>query len=74
MVSDISGPMYLAFFIYTGAGMDIIMLGRNLVAVFMIFGVRSSLIVFSTYVGGKCAGSPPEYYERYWMTFLTQVH
>ncbi|KAL3921296.1 MAG: hypothetical protein SGPRY_004953 [Prymnesium sp.] len=94
VVNDISGPMYLAFFVYTGAGMDVQarpsaslllrlhvldhgtaskMLFRNLGAVSMIFAVRCVLIVLSTYVGGKLAGSHPEVCSRYWMTFLTQA-
>jgi hypothetical protein len=53
--------------------MDVQMLWRNIAAVSLIFGVRSTLIIVSTYVGGRCASSPPEFYNRYWMTFLTQA-
>lgn len=65
--------MYLLFFTYTGAGMDVVMLYRNLGATSLIFVTRSCLIVISTLLGGKCAASPPEHYQRYWMAFLTQA-
>ena len=73
VVADISGPMYLLFFTYTGAGMDVIMLYRNIGAMSFIFITRAVLIVFSTRFGGFCASSPVEHSQRYWMSFLTQA-
>lgn len=49
------------------------MLYRNFVAATMIFAVRTGLIVISTYLGGRCANSPPEFCRHYWMSLLTQA-
>ena len=72
-VTDLSGPIYLLFFTFTGITMDLGVLWRNRSACILLFGSRSVFIVLGSRIGGQLGGQPAEYYDRYWMSFLTQA-
>lgn len=72
-VHDLSGPIYLLFFTFTGITMDIGVLWRNRSACILLFGSRTICIYIASKLGGRLANQPPEYTDRYWMTFLTQA-
>jgi len=70
---DVSNPLLLFFFVYTGLTMDLLSLSRNWLACILLFGSRCTGIVVGSRLGGIVGGQPPEYYKRYWMAFLTQA-
>jgi hypothetical protein len=72
-VHDLSGPIYLLFFTFTGITMDIGVLWRNRSACILLFGSRTICIYIASKIGGRLANQPAEYTDRYWMTFLTQA-
>ena len=72
-VTDLSGPIYLLFFTFTGITMDLGVLWRNRSACILLFGARSLSIIAGSRLGGQLGGQPAEYYNRYWMAFLTQA-
>jgi len=69
----LSGPVYLLFFTFTGITMDLGVLWRNRSACILLFGARSLSIIAGSRLGGQLGGQPAEYYNRYWMAFLTQA-
>ena len=53
--------------------MDLGVLWRNRSACILLFGARSLSIIAGSRLGGQLGGQPAEYYNRYWMAFLTQA-
>ena len=72
-VHDLSGPIYLFFFTYTGVCMDLGVLTRNIPACFLMFTTRTVCIFVGSWMGASIAQQPPEYRNRYWMAFITQA-
>ena len=72
-VHDLSGPIYLLFFTFTGINMDLGVLWRNRSACVLLFGTRSVCIYVGAKLGGLLGEQPAEYVDRYWMTLLTQA-
>ena len=72
-VDAVSGPIFLFFFCYTGVSMNVGVLLRNVGVCLFVFSARLLLVILSTRVGGKFAGSPPEHSDAYWGTLLTQA-
>lgn len=73
IVNDVSAPMFLFFFTFTGVCMDVGVLARNLPACLLIFSTRLVCIVVSSYVGGRLSKSPEDHSTKYWMAFITQA-
>lgn len=69
----LSGPVFLLFFVLTGASMDLATLWRNAGAAFFLFTIRSTGIVSGTLLGGVLANQHKVYTTKYWMAFLTQA-
>jgi hypothetical protein len=72
-VHDLSGPIYLFFFTYTGVCMDLGVLARNLPACALLFTTRTVCIFMGSWLGASLAQQPPEHRNLYWMAFLTQA-
>eukprot|EP00965_Chrysotila_dentata_P188673 6172875-Pleurochrysis_carterae.AAC.2 len=53
--------------------MDLMSLQRNWLACVLLFAARTGGIYLGSGVGGKVGGQPKEFYEKYWMSFLTQA-
>jgi len=73
IMHDVAGPVLLIFFVYTGLTMDLMSLQRNWLACVLLFAARTGGIYLGSGVGGKVGGQPKEFYEKYWMSFLTQA-
>ena len=72
-VHDLSGPIYLFFFTYTGVCMDLGVLARNVPACALLFTTRTVCIFIGSWLGASLAQQPPEHRNLYWMSFLTQA-
>ena len=73
LCDQVSGPVFLLFFTYTGVSMNVGVLLRNVPACLFVFTVRSVLMYASSTLGGTLASSPPAHTAAYWKTFLTQA-
>jgi len=68
------GPyIYVAFFVLSGAAMNLGIVANVISITLILFGVRLVSLMIGGFVGGKLAGDPPIYNRIAWMPYVTQA-
>ena len=68
------GPyVYVAFFVLSGAAMNLGIVVNVIGITLILFGVRLVSLMIGGYVGGRLAGDPPLFNRLAWMPYVTQA-
>lgn len=68
------GPVvYVAFFVLSGAAMNLGVVTDVIGITLILFGVRLISLMIGGLVGGKLAGDPPKFNRLAWMPYVTQA-
>lgn len=73
ILERVSPYVYVAFFVLSGAAMNIGIVVSVLGVTLMLFGVRLVSLMIGGYVGGRLAGDPPLFNRIAWMPYVTQA-
>ncbi len=72
-IHDIGPPIYTAFFVLTGATLDLDVLQKTWFVAVIICGIRLFTIFIGSYTGGMLGGDPPLHNRVSWMALVTQA-
>ena len=72
-MDDVSIPIYIGFFVITGASINIEVLKTGWVIGVIIVIVRTFMIYISSLISGFFAGDKPIIYKNTWLGFITQA-
>ena len=72
-MNDISTPIYIGFFVITGASINVNVLKTGWVIGIAIVVIRIILISFGSRISGYLAGDKPIIYKNTWLGFITQA-
>lgn len=73
LLHDVGPPVYMAFFVLTGASLDIEVLVETWPIAITLFLVRMLTRFIGTFIGGTLAGDPPLHNRVSWLAFITQA-
>lgn len=73
LLHDLSVPVYVAFFTFTGLVLELSLLWVMLPFAGLLFIVRALSIFIGTNLGGRIAKAPTQFSNLSWMAFITQA-
>ena len=73
ILHDLSIPVYVAFFTYTGASLQVNVIGQVIGVALILFFIRLITIIIGSYVGGFLAKDPSSFNNVGWMPYVTQA-
>ena len=72
-IGDSGKPVYTAFFLLTGATMEVDVLISVWSAALIFFVIRTITMIMGSFVGGSLAKDPPKFIRFGWMPYITQA-
>jgi len=72
-LDKVSLPIYVAFFVIIGAGINVEVLKKSWVVGLVIVGVRILMFYWGGNLSGRMAGEEPKIYRNVWLGFVTQA-
>ncbi|MFH1759715.1 MAG: cation:proton antiporter [bacterium] len=72
-MTRISLPIYVAFFVITGAMINVDVLRESWFLGLAIVTVRLIMVYLGSYLSGRAAGEEPRIYRNTWLGFITQA-
>jgi len=72
-MDNVSTPIYIGFFVITGASINIDVLKTGWVIGVVIVIVRTVMILVGSFISGFFAGDKPILYKNTWLGFITQA-
>ncbi len=73
ILEKVSTPIYVAFFVLSGAAIELNLLTEVALITAILFAVRLLSLMVGGLVGGKLAGDPPLFNRLAWMPYVTQA-
>ena len=73
ILEKVSTPIYVAFFVLSGAAIELNLLTEVALITAILFVVRLLSLMVGGLVGGKLAGDPPLFNRLAWMPYVTQA-
>lgn len=73
ILERVSPYVYVAFFVLSGAAMNLGIIVNVIGITVILFSVRLGSLVIGGYIGGRLAGDPPLFNRIAWMPYVTQA-
>jgi Trk K+ transport system NAD-binding subunit/Kef-type K+ transport system membrane component KefB len=73
ILEKVSPYVYVAFFVLSGAAMNLGIIASVIGITLILFGVRLVSLMIGGYIGGELAGDPPLFKRLAWMPYVTQA-
>jgi len=73
ILSKVGPYIYVAFFVLSGAGIELNIFVEIIGVTFILFLVRLISLMIGGYFGSRLAGDPPQFHGISWMPYVTQA-